>query len=66
MSPSATIISATSASTIVTDRLGRKLTVRHMTSLDKLRLFKAAGPGLRAESALARDGDAGVLGDRDR
>ena len=28
----------------VTDRLGRRLTIRRLTSLDKLRLFKAAGP----------------------
>ena len=43
MSPSATIISAATAAPTVTDGLGRRLTLRRMTSLDKLRLFKAAG-----------------------
>ena len=46
MSPSATIISAATAASTVTDTLGRRLTLRRMTSLDKLRLFKAAGPVL--------------------
>jgi hypothetical protein len=46
MSPSATIISAATAAPTVTDRQGRRLTLRRMTSLDKLRLFKAAGPTL--------------------
>jgi hypothetical protein len=46
MSPSATIISAGTAAPTVTDRQGRRLTLRRMTSLDKLRLFKAAGPTL--------------------
>ncbi len=43
MTPSATIISSTTSAHTVTDRLGRRLTLRRMTSLDKLRLFKAAG-----------------------
>jgi hypothetical protein len=46
MSPSATIVSAATVAPTVTDRLGRRLTLRRMTSLDKLRLFKAAGPTL--------------------
>ena len=46
MSPSATIISAATTARTVTDGLGRRLTLRRMTSLDKLRLFKAAGPVL--------------------
>jgi hypothetical protein len=46
MSPSATIIAAATGAPSVTDRLGRHLTLRRMTSLDKLRLFKAAGPVL--------------------
>lgn len=46
MSPSATIISAATIAPTVTDGLGRRLTLRRMTSLDKLRLFKAAGPVL--------------------
>ena len=46
MSPSATIITAAAAAPSVTDRLGRRLTLRRMTSLDKLRLFKSAGPVL--------------------
>jgi hypothetical protein len=46
MSPSATIITAATAAPTVTDKLGRRLTLRRMTSLDKLRLFKAAGPTL--------------------
>jgi hypothetical protein len=46
MSPSTTIISAATVAPSVTDTLGRRLTLRRMTSLDKLRLFKAAGPTL--------------------
>lgn len=37
---------STSALETVVDSLGRKLTVRSLTALDKLRLFKAAGPEL--------------------
>ena len=44
MSPSATIISAAVAAPTIIDGSGRRLTLRRMTSLDKLRLFKAAGP----------------------
>lgn len=46
MTPSATIIEAASTSRTVTDAAGRRITVRRMTALDKLRLFKAAGPEL--------------------
>jgi len=46
MSPSATIIANATAAPTVTDSLGRRLALRRMTSLDKLRLFKAAGPVL--------------------
>lgn len=46
MTPSATIVAkATEARTIV-DSLGRRLTIRSLTALDKLRIFKAAGPEL--------------------
>jgi hypothetical protein len=46
MSPTAAIVSAATVAPTVTDALGRRLTLRRMTSLDKLRLFKAAGPTL--------------------
>ena len=46
MTPSATIIEAASASRTITDAAGRRITVRRMTALDKLRLFKAAGQEL--------------------
>lgn len=44
MTPSASIVIAASAGETVIDAQGRRLTVRRMTALDKLRLFKAAGP----------------------
>jgi len=37
----------------VTDVTGRVLTVRRPTTLDRLRLFKAAGPGLAQNEGLA-------------
>lgn len=46
MTPSATIIAAASASHTVADSDGRRLSLRRLTALDKLRLFKAAGPVL--------------------
>jgi hypothetical protein len=46
MTPSATIIEAASAGRTITDAGGRRITLRRMTALDKLRLFKAAGPEL--------------------
>ncbi len=46
MTPSETIISAYAVPHVVTDAHGRQLSLRRMTVLDKLRLFKAAGPAL--------------------
>jgi hypothetical protein len=44
MSPSASIIASASAGQMVLEAGGRRLTLRRLTALDKLRLFKAAGP----------------------
>jgi hypothetical protein len=44
--PSARVIAAAQAAPSVTDAQGRRLQLRRLTALDKLRLFKAAGPGL--------------------
>jgi hypothetical protein len=44
MSPSASIIASAAAVQTVTDTDGRRLTLRRLTALDRLRLFKAAGP----------------------
>jgi hypothetical protein len=44
--PSARVIAGAQAAPSVTDALGRRLHLRRLTALDKLRLFKAAGPGL--------------------
>jgi hypothetical protein len=44
--PSARLIAAAHAAPITTDAEGRVLALRRLTSLDKLRLFKAAGPML--------------------
>jgi hypothetical protein len=46
MRPSDTIIAAALAGETVTDAEGRRLSLRRLTMLDKLRLFKAAGPEL--------------------
>jgi hypothetical protein len=46
MTPSNTIVAAAMAASTITDATGRRLSLRRMTSLDKLRLFKAAGPSL--------------------
>lgn len=46
MRPSETIVAASLAPRTVTDGEGRRLALRRMTVLDKLRLFKAAGPAL--------------------
>jgi len=46
MTPSATIIAAAASTEIVTDGEGRRLLVRKLSALDRLRLFKAAGPVL--------------------
>jgi hypothetical protein len=44
MPPSASIIASAVATQTVSDAEGRRLTLRRLTALDKLRLFKAAGP----------------------
>lgn len=46
MTPTQAIIAAAQATQDVTDAAGRTLTVRRLTSLDRLRLFKAVGPAL--------------------
>jgi hypothetical protein len=46
MTPSASILATASATQTVIDDEGRCLTVRRLTALDRLRLFKAAGPQL--------------------
>lgn len=46
MTPTARIVAAAGAGTSVTDALGRVLEVRRPGALDRLRLFKAVGPGL--------------------
>jgi len=48
--PSARLIAAAEAAPAVTDAAGRVLALRRLTALDKLRLYKAAGPAL-AENA---------------
>jgi hypothetical protein len=44
MSPSQTIVRDAHKTIIAVDRTGRRLTLRRLTALDTLRLFKAAGP----------------------
>jgi hypothetical protein len=44
--PSARIVAQYTASVIVRDPEGRELSVRRLTALDRLRLFKAVGPDL--------------------
>lgn len=46
MSPSATIIADAAKTKAVVDDSGRSIVVRKLNALDKLRLFKAAGPVL--------------------
>jgi hypothetical protein len=46
MTASATILHAAAASETVVDSEGRRISVQKLTALDKLRLFKAAGPVL--------------------
>lgn len=46
MRPSEAIIAAATATQVAVDEQGRRLTLRRMTVLEKLRLFKAAGPVL--------------------
>jgi hypothetical protein len=44
MTPSETIVASSVAAQVVADGQGRRIALRRMTVLDKLRLFKAAGP----------------------
>jgi hypothetical protein len=44
--PSGRLVAAALEMCEVTDGQGRRIAVRRLTALDKLRLFKAAGPGL--------------------
>jgi hypothetical protein len=44
MTPSGTILAAAAATETVVDGDGRRLTIRRLSALDRLRLFKAAGP----------------------
>ena len=44
--PSSRIVAAASATVAVADAEGRTLTLRRLTALDRLRLFKAVGPVL--------------------
>lgn len=46
MTPTASILAAASATQTIVDGDGRRLAVRRLTALDRLRLFKAAGPTL--------------------
>ena len=46
MTPSTSIMTAAATLETVTDDDGRRLTIRRLTALDRLRLFKAAGPML--------------------
>lgn len=44
--PSARLVAAAQAAPEATDAAGRRLALRRLTALDKLRLYKAAGPAL--------------------
>jgi hypothetical protein len=44
MTPSSSIMASAATLETVTDDDGRRLTIRRLTALDRLRLFKAAGP----------------------
>lgn len=46
MTPSEAIVATSTSTRTVKDANGRCLSLRQMTALDKLRLFKAAGPDL--------------------
>ena len=46
MTPSASVVASATAVRTVVDPDGRRLTLRQLTALDKLRLFKAAGSQL--------------------
>jgi hypothetical protein len=45
-SASSRIVAASLAQTVVRDAAGRELSLRRMSALDRLRLFKAVGPQL--------------------
>ncbi len=49
--PSSRLIAAAQVASDVRDAEGRKLSIRRMGALDRLRLFKAAGPQLAANPA---------------
>jgi phage FluMu protein gp41 len=49
--PSARLIAAAGAVPALTDPQGRRLSLRRLTALDKLRLYKAAGPALAQNPA---------------
>ena len=51
MTPSQTIVRAAIKTLTVVDRGGRRLSLRRLTALDTLRLFKAAGPVLSQNGA---------------
>jgi hypothetical protein len=46
MSPSAAIVSRATEVRVVVDDMGRRIAIRGLTALDKLHIFKAAGPDL--------------------
>jgi hypothetical protein len=46
MTPSTSIMAASNATETILDTAGRQLIIRRLTVLDRLRLFKAAGPVL--------------------
>ena len=46
MTPTASILAAATATQTIVDGDGRRLAIRRLTALDRLRLFKAAGPTL--------------------
>lgn len=46
MTPTASILTAAAACQTIVDATGRRLSIRNLTALDRLRLFKAAGPTL--------------------
>ena len=49
--PAATIVSYANRTTQVRDSMGRTLTMRRISALDRLRLLKAAGPDLSQNDA---------------
>lgn len=46
MTPTASILAVATATQTIVDGDGRRLAIRRLTALDRLRLFKAAGPTL--------------------